>query len=70
IVEKGFQLSTIEDFHLFKAIGLCLSRFCRKNKETAASILKDIEAVSQINSKSQQFICNEVKQEIIFLDIL
>lgn len=70
IVEKGLQLSTIEDFHLFKAIGLCLSRFCRKNKETAASILKDIEAVSQINSKSQQFICNEVKQEIIFLDIL
>jgi len=70
IIQKGLELSAIEDFHLYKAIGLCLSRLCRKGKETATTILKEIEAIAQPNSKSQQFICNEVKQEIIFLDIL
>ncbi|HEY5507292.1 MAG TPA: DNA alkylation repair protein [Paludibacter sp.] len=70
IIEKGMELSVIEDFHLYKAIGLCLSRLCRKSKETASRILKEIEALSQSNSISQQYICNEVKQEIIFLDIL
>ena len=70
IVKKGMQLSVIDDYHLYKAIGLCLSRLCRKGKDTATTILKEIEAVSQLNSKSQQYINNEVKQEIIFLDIL
>ncbi|MEI8085056.1 MAG: DNA alkylation repair protein [Paludibacter sp.] len=70
IIERGLELSAIEEFHLYKAIGLCLSRFCRKNKETATNILKETEAISHFNSKSQQYICNEVKQEIIFLDIL
>jgi 3-methyladenine DNA glycosylase AlkD len=70
IVEKGLQLSVIDNFHLYKAIALCLSRFCRKNKETATFILKEIEAISQSDSKSQRHICNEVKQELFFLDIL
>ena len=70
IINKGLELSTTENLHLYKALGLCLSRLCRVNKETATSILKKIEHYSDNSVISQQYISNEVKQEILFLDIL
>jgi len=70
ITEKAREASETADFHLYKAIALCLSRFCRKDKETATNILKLVESISGTESTAQQFISNEVKQEILFLDIL
>lgn len=70
IIQKAFDVSTSDEFHLYKAVGLILSRLCRKNKETATSILKEIESFSQTTSVGQVYISAEVKQEIIFLDIL
>jgi 3-methyladenine DNA glycosylase AlkD len=70
IIDEALKDSVTTDFHLYKAVALCLSRFCRKNKETAAYILKEISAISQTTSTGQQYISNEVKQEILFLDIL
>ena len=70
IIEKGISLSTSDNFHLYKAIALCFARLCRKNKEVASSILKEIEEFSNSSLISQQFILKEVKQEILFLDLL
>jgi len=70
IIEKGISLSTSDNFHLYKAIALCFARLCRKNKEVASSILKEIEMFSNSAFISRQFILKEVKQEILFLDLL
>lgn len=70
IIKKGIELSCTNDLHLYKAIGLCLSRLCRKNKETANLIIKEIGLFNDTNSAAQRYISTEVKQEIIFLDIL
>ena len=70
IIQKAIEVSTTDDFHLYKAIALCLSRFCRKNKETANRILFEINEFQNVGSAGQQFILSEVKQEMLFLGIL
>ena len=70
ILLRGFILSATSDFHLYKAIAVCLSRFCRKDKETAAYILEEIMALSSSTSTGQLYISKEVKQEILFLNNL
>lgn len=69
-IERGFSLSNNENLPLYKSIALCLSRFCRKDKETALRILKKLENFPENASRSQQHISTEVKQEILFLEIL
>jgi len=70
ILEMSIQISETDNFHLYKAVALCLSRFCRKDKNTAMSILNEIKAFEQSSKIGQQFIMTEVNQEILFLDIL
>ncbi len=70
IIKKGLELSTTHELHLYKAIGLSLSRLCRKDKETAAFILKQMDHFLEPFSIAQHYILEEVKQEILFLDIL
>jgi 3-methyladenine DNA glycosylase AlkD len=69
IVNKAIDSSATDELHLYKSMALCLSRFCRKDKEIATYILKGIEAFSQNSSIGQQCIFNEVKQEMLFLGI-
>ncbi len=69
-IEKGFSLSDTENLPLYKSIALCLSRFCRRDKETALFILQKLENFPESASRSQQHISTEVKQEILFLEIL
>ncbi|MDD4991800.1 MAG: DNA alkylation repair protein [Paludibacter sp.] len=70
IVEIADKLSITPDLHLYKSIGLCLSRLCRKDREIATYILKETENYSVDSAISRQYISNEVKQEILFLNIL
>ena len=70
ITDRLIHLDQINELHFYKAIALCLSRFCRNNKEIATYILKEIEVFSQSSSIGQRYIYTEVKQEILFLDIL
>jgi len=67
IIEKAIEISSTTDFHLYKAVGLCLSRLCRNNEETAGLILKGLEGMSGNLSVGQNYISMEVKQEMIFL---
>jgi 3-methyladenine DNA glycosylase AlkD len=70
LIRKAVEISETNNYHLYRAVALCLSRFCRKDNETATYILKEITAVSNPLSTGQQYILNEVKQEILFLNNL
>jgi len=70
LVQKGIKLSTTQEFHLYKALSLCLCRLSRKNKEIATYISKETETFLDTNLIGQQYISSEVKQELLFLNIL
>jgi len=70
IINKAIRSSATDELHLYKSMALCLSRLCRKDKEIATYILKEIDTFSQSSSIGQRCISNEVKQEMLFLDIL
>ena len=70
IIPKAIEVSTIDNFHLYKAIALCLSQICRKDNETAFAILSKINEFQEVGSIGQQFILADVKQEMLFLGIL
>ena len=70
ITQQASTLSDTNELHLYKAIALCLSRCARKDKHTATYILKEIDSFSNCSSTAQRYIHNEVKQEILFLNIL
>lgn len=70
IIEKALIFSSTKELHLYKAVALCLSRFCRKNNEMADYILKKISSSFHTKSVAQNYILEEVKQEILFLNIL
>ncbi|HLP04494.1 MAG TPA: DNA alkylation repair protein [Paludibacter sp.] len=70
VVLNGMASAGIDDYHLYKSVAVCFSRLCRRGKDTAASIWKELETLSENKSASAQYISSEVKQEILFLDIL
>jgi len=70
IIDKAYLSSKTDNFHLYKAIAVCLSCFCQKNKEIATYILEEINVFHTSTSIGQQYILNEVKEEILFLNIL
>lgn len=70
IVRKAIQSSDTDELHLYKSIALCLSRLCRKDTQVATYILKELNSFSNGSSIGQRYIFNEVKQEVLFLDIL
>lgn len=68
ITNEAIKSSGTDELHLYKSIALCLSRFCRKDKNTATYIMKETEAFSNNPSTGQQYIYNEVKHEMLFLN--
>ncbi len=70
IIEKAFESSSTTGFHLYKAIALCLSRFCRINAQTAKLIEEKLDMIFRKDSLAQQYIAGVVKQEILFLNNL
>ncbi len=69
IIQKAVEVSSTDDFHLYKAVALCLGRFCRKDKETVTQILSELNEFQHVDSAGQQFIFSELKQEMLFLGI-
>jgi 3-methyladenine DNA glycosylase AlkD len=68
IIDKSFEFSQTNEYYLYKAIALSLSRICRKNKETAQTILDRMNNEFDTNNTGQQYISNELKAEIEFLE--
>jgi 3-methyladenine DNA glycosylase AlkD len=70
IISVILSISETENLHLYKAEALCLSRFCRRDNTLAVKILMKVKIFEKSPFLSQNYIWNEVKQEILFLDIL
>lgn len=70
IIMEGMKVSVTTNFHIYKSVALCFSRFCRINKETATILSKEIKVLPHALSPGQAYIKNEVEQEILFMDIL
>lgn len=68
IIDKAFQYADTEEFHLYKTIALCLSRLCRLNASVAGLISTKITSDFKADTVAQQYIANEVKHEMDFLD--
>jgi 3-methyladenine DNA glycosylase AlkD len=69
LIDKAVELSVTSNLHLYKAQALCLSRMCRKDKETVDYLQNHLHLIACLPSTSQQYILSEVKQEIFFLNI-
>ncbi len=67
LIDKTFELTDTDEFHLYKAIGLSLSRCCRKDASVAAYILEKIKMKADKDSDALRYIANELKQETEFL---
>jgi hypothetical protein len=67
LIDKTFELTDTNEFHLYKAIGLSLSRCCRKDASVAAYILEKLKMKADIDSDALRYIANELKQETEFL---
>ena len=70
IIQKAIEISGSDDFHLYKAVSLCLSRLCRTDKRTAIYILSKMIELQNVESEGQKYIISELKQEMLFLEIL
>ncbi len=70
ITETGIQLGIQDEPLLYKSIGACLARCCRKDKWTAESIYQKIKELNIQQLKSNNYILQAVKQELIFLGYL
>lgn len=70
IIEKAFENSATENFQLYKAIGLALCRFCRCGKTVAELIFRKLNNFLPQPSAGEQYIMEEVKSEMIFLELL
>lgn len=66
-IENTIRLSNTNVFELQHAISVSLRFFCRVKKENADYILTKIHTFENAQSRSQQYIFQEVKQEVNFL---
>lgn len=69
IIERGKEMSFNAEFQLYKSIAICFSRFCRKNQQIATFVLAEISPFFDSDCTGQQYIFNEVKSELLFLEI-
>jgi 3-methyladenine DNA glycosylase AlkD len=70
IINIALKASETTEFHLYKAVALCLSRFCRKDIKTATYIQNEINVFTNTTISGQKYIYEVVKQELLFLNIL
>jgi 3-methyladenine DNA glycosylase AlkD len=70
IIQKALITVETEEFHLYKSVANCLSRFCRKDKNTATLIFNATEKFTDSSNIGEQFVLNAVRQEIFFLELL
>ena len=60
LIDKTFELTDTDEFHLYKAIGLSLSRCCRKDASVAAYILEKIKMKADKDSDALRYIAKRI----------
>jgi len=67
IIQKAFENINSDKYNIIKSIALCMSRFCRINIETQTLITKKINEYCVDGTLGQNYITEEIKNEILFL---
>lgn len=70
LIERALELSTTDEFLLYKSIAIALARISRKGKERADFILQKINHFEHSEAVSENYIFQEVYNEASFLDFL
>lgn len=68
LLNKVKQYSRTEEYYLYKSMGLCLARLCRRSPDTAKKISNFCAQHLNGQNDCQRYISEEVRQEILFLD--
>ncbi len=68
IIEKAIQAANSEELMLYKSVALALSRICRRDKNTAETIMNQISRFKDSEKTSKKYIFNEISNEISFLE--
>ena len=67
LTDRALELSDTTEFHLYKTIGMSLSRCCRVDVSVAEYIQDKIKMKTDKDSDALRYIANELKQETEFL---
>ena len=67
VVQRSNQLSSTDDFQLYKSIGVALAKLCRMSEDVVTTVQRVVSGFEDSTERSKLFICNEVKQELLFL---
>ena len=67
IIQKAFENIKSEEFNIFKSIALCMGRFCRIDIETQTLITQKINEYCVDGTLGQNYIAEEIRNEILFL---
>ncbi|MBN2766407.1 MAG: DNA alkylation repair protein [Paludibacteraceae bacterium] len=68
LLSKVKQYSRTDEYHLYRSMGLCMARLCRRNTETAKKISEFCTQNLSDKNDAQRYISEEVRQEILFLN--
>lgn len=66
VIRHAFEKSNADELHVYKSIAICLGRFCRNGEALQKVITSKILSNFSDNSVGQNFIKEEVSQEILF----
>lgn len=68
LIDKAFELAYTDEFLLYKSIATLLARLVRKGPEVTKYLLEKMNDANHIKTMSIEYISNELKQEIDFLN--
>ena len=66
VIQHAFEKSVTDNLHVYKSIAVCLGRFCRNGEKVQRMIKSGINNDFSDNNAGQNFIKEEISQEILF----
>ncbi|MHB9055753.1 MAG: DNA alkylation repair protein [Paludibacteraceae bacterium] len=66
MIQVGIENSKSDNFYVYRAVAVCLSRLCRRDKETADNIREQITDFEHSDCLSEKYIAGEISDEISF----
>lgn len=68
VIERSIYILPTNNFQVYNSIGICLSKLCRKDKETSNIIYKSMSQYKKSEDASCKFVLDKIEQEIDFLE--
>ncbi len=68
VIQATLKNADTEEFLLYKVVAVLLARLCRRGEKEAKEILELVADFEHSGQKSKQYIFNEIRNEIYFLN--